>query len=289
GGGVIGCEYASIFASLGTRCTIVEGRDSILGFLDGEINALLTKQLRALGCELLFNREVVEVGRHDGVLHCQLSDGTDLTCERLLFAGGRAGNTRKLGLDRIGAAADARGLLHVDEQFRVAGVAGGRVYAAGDVIGFPALASVAMEQGRVAACHAFGIEYKQKVASQFPYGLYTIPEVSMIGETEESAKKKGIDYEVGRARYGDNARGQIVGDVNGLVKLVFDARDKKLLGVHIIGERATELVHTGAQAMHFGGTIDDFIDQIFNFPTLSNLYKYAAYDGLGRLARRSSL
>jgi len=289
GGGVIGCEYASIFASLGTRCTIVEGRDSILGFLDGEINALLTKQLRALGCELLFKREVVEVGRHDGVLHCQLSDGTDLTCERLLFAGGRAGNTRKLGLDRIGAAADARGLLHVDDQFRVAGVAGGRVYAAGDVIGFPALASVAMEQGRVAACHAFGIEYKQKVASQFPYGLYTIPEVSMIGETEESAKKKGLDYEVGRARYGDNARGQIVGDVNGLVKLVFDARDKKLLGVHIIGERATELVHTGAAVMHFSGSIDDFIEQVFNFPTLGELFKYAAYDGLGRIRQREKV
>ena len=148
------------------------------------------------------------------MLHCRLSDGTDLECERLLFAGGRAGNTRGLGLERIGAAADARGLLKIDEHFRVAGVAGGRIYAAGDVIGFPALASVAMEQGRVAACHAFGIEYKQKVASQFPYGLYTIPEVSMIGETEESAKKKGIDYEVGRARYGDNARGQIVGDVD---------------------------------------------------------------------------
>ncbi len=286
GGGVIGCEYASIFAALGTKCTIVEGRDQILGFLDGELNALLTAQLRSLGCDLLFKREVVEVGRRGGQLHCRLSDGTDLECERLLFAGGRAGNTRTLGLDRIGAAADARGLLRVDDSFRVAGVAGGRVYAAGDVIGFPALASVAMEQGRVAACHAFGIEYKQRVASQFPYGLYTIPEVSMIGETEESAKKKGLDFEIGRARYGDNARGQIVGDVHGMVKLLFDARDKKLLGVHIIGERATELVHIGAAVMHFGGRIDDFIDQVFNFPTLGEMFKYAAYDGLGRLQKR---
>ncbi len=288
GGGVIGCEYASIFAALGTRCTIVEGREQILGFLDGEVNQLLTAQLNKLGVQTLFKREVVEVGRRDGVLHCRLSDGTDLACERLLFAGGRAGNTRGLGLDRIGAAADARGLLKVDDKFRVAGVAGGRVYAAGDVIGFPALASVAMEQGRVAACHAFGIEYKQKVASQFPYGLYTIPEVSMIGETEESAKKKGLDYEVGRARYGDNARGQIVGDPDGLLKLVFDARDKKLLGVHIVGERATELVHIGQAVMHFSGRIDDFIDQVFNFPTLGELFKYAAYDGLGRLSRRAS-
>jgi NAD(P) transhydrogenase len=289
GGGVIGCEYASIFAALGTRCTIVEGREQILGFLDGEVNQLLTQQLRALGCDLLFQREVVDVGRKDGALHCRLSDGTDLTCERLLFAGGRAGNTRSLGLDRVGAAADARGLLKVDEHFRVLGVPGGRIYAAGDVIGFPALASVAMEQGRVATCHAFDIAYKQKVASQFPYGLYTIPEVSMIGETEESARKKGLDVEVGRARYGDNARGQIVGDVHGLTKLVFDARDKRLLGVHIIGERATELVHIGAAVMHFGGSIDDFIDQVFNFPTLGEMYKYAAYDGLGRLQKRNKI
>jgi NAD(P) transhydrogenase len=287
GGGVIGCEYASIFAALGTRCTIVEGRAQILGFLDGEVNALLTEQLRALGCEILLEREVVEVGRgEDRKLHCRLSDGTDLACGRLLFAGGRAGNTRRLGLGRIGAQADARGLLHCDEHFRVLGVPGGRVYAAGDVVGFPALASVAMEQGRVAACHAFGFEYKQRVASQFPYGLYTIPEVSMIGESEESAKKKGIDYEVGRARFCDNARGQIVGAVHGLTKLVFDAGDRKLLGVHILGDRATELVHIGASVLHFGGRVDDFIDMVFNFPTLSDTFKYAAYDGLGRVQHR---
>jgi NAD(P) transhydrogenase len=287
GGGVIGCEYASIFAALGTRCTIVEGRDAILGFLDGEVNQLLTEQLRALGCQLLLKKEVVEVGRSGGKLHCRLADGTDLVSERLLFAGGRAGNTVGLGLGRIGAPPDARGLLRCDEHFRVVGARGGRVYAAGDVIGFPALASVAMEQGRVAACHAFGIEYKQKVASQFPYGLYTIPEVSMIGETEESAKKKGIDCEIGRARYRDNARGQIIGDLNGLVKLVFAAADRKLLGVHVLGERATELVHIGAAVMHFDGRIDDFIDQVFNFPTLGELFKYAAYDGLGRLQKRA--
>ncbi|MDB4967697.1 MAG: Soluble pyridine nucleotide transhydrogenase [Myxococcales bacterium] len=289
GGGVIGCEYASIFAALGTRCVIIEGRDQILGFLDGEVNQLLTEELRGLGCEILFKREVVEVGRSGGKLHCRLSDGSDLECERLLFAGGRAGNTRTLGLQRVNAVADARGLLKIDEHFRVAGVASGRVYAAGDVIGFPALASVAMEQGRVAVCHAFGFEYKQKVASQFPYGLYTIPEVSMIGETEESAKKKGLDFEVGRARYADNARGQIVGDVSGLTKLIFDAKDKKLLGVHIIGERATELIHIGAAVMHFGGRIDDFIEQVFNFPTLGEMYKYAAYDGLGRLHARNKV
>jgi NAD(P) transhydrogenase len=288
GGGVIGCEYGSIFAALGTRITIVEGRDQILGFLDGEVNHVLSEQLGKLGCEILLRKEVVAVGREHGKLTCTLGDGRVLECERLLFAGGRAGNTRGLGLDRLGIHPDSRGLLHVDPHFRVPGPKDGRVYAAGDVIGFPALASVAMEQGRVAACHAFDIKYKTKVATQFPYGLYTIPEVSTVGETEESAKQKGIDYEIGRAWYRDNARGQIVGDLDGLVKLVFEARGKKLIGVHIVGERATELVHIGMQVMHFGGTIDDFIDQVFNFPTLGELFKYAAYDGLGRLARRST-
>jgi NAD(P) transhydrogenase len=287
GGGVIGCEYGSIFAALGTHVTIVEGRDSILGFLDVEVNQVLATQLTKLGCQILLKKEVVDVGRRAGALHVGFSDGHDLVCDRLLFAGGRAGNTRSLGLERIGVTPDARGLLKCDPHFRVEGTKDGRIYSAGDVIGFPALASVAMEQGRVAACHAFDIKYKTRVASQFPYGLYTIPEVSMIGETEESAKKKGIDYEVGTAMYRDNARGQICGDLEGMVKLVFAAADKKLLGVHVVGERATELVHIGQAVIHFGGTIDDFIDQVFNFPTLGELYKYAAYDGLGRLQRRA--
>jgi NAD(P) transhydrogenase len=288
GGGVIGCEYASLFAALGTKCTIVEGRDQILGFLDNEVNHILTDQLRALGCEVLLKKEVVEVGRNNGRLFCRLGDGRVLDCERLLFAGGRAGNTQQLGLPQIGVQPDPRGLLKCNEHYQVGGTKDGRLYAAGDVIGFPALASVAMEQGRVAACHAFDFGYKTRVASQFPYGLYTIPEVSMIGETEESAKKKGLDVEIGRAFYRDNARGQIVGDLEGLLKLVFDAKTKKLLGVHIIGERATELVHIGQAVLHLGGGIDDFIAQVFNFPTLAEMYKYAAYDGLGRLVRRAA-
>jgi len=287
GGGVIGCEYASLFAALGTKCTVIEGRDQILGFLDGEVNALLTEQLRALGIDVVLKRNVVEVGRRDGQIAVTLDDGRVISGERLLFAGGRAGNTRRLGLERIGVTPDARGLLKVNASYQVPGPKDGRIYAAGDVVGFPALASVAMEQGRVAACHAFDLRYKQKVAEQFPYGLYTIPEVSMIGETEESARKKGIDVEVGRAHYRQNARGQIVGDTEGMVKLVFDAKDKRLLGVHILGERATELVHVGGTVIHFGGTIDDFIEQVFNFPTLTEAYKYAAYDGLGRLRKRA--
>ena len=288
GGGVIGCEYGSLFAALGTKVTIIEGRDQILGFLDGEINRLLHFQLQKLGCEILLQTTVSSIARHGDGLVLTLHDGRELGCQRVLFAGGRAGNTRSLGLDRIGVQVDSRGLLKTDAQGRLAGTASGRVFAAGDVVGFPSLASVAMEQGRVAACHAFGFQYKQRVAENFPYGLYTLPEVSMIGETEESCRQKGIDYEVGRASYRGNARGQIVGDLEGVVKLIFAVEDKRLLGVHILGERATELIHIGQAVLHFGGTIDDFIDQVFNFPTLSELYKYAAYDGLGRKARRAT-
>jgi NAD(P) transhydrogenase len=287
GGGVIGCEYGSIFAALGTNVTIVEGRDQILGFLDNEVNQVLAAQLTHLGCQILLRKEVVEVGRKNGVLRVVFSDGHELVCDRLLFAGGRAGNTRSLGMDRLDVQVTDRGQLKVDQHYRVVGARGGRIYAAGDVIGFPSLASVAMEQGRVAACHAFEIKYKQQVAEMFPYGLYTIPEVSMVGETEATAKKKGIDYETGRAFYKDNARGQICGDLDGMVKLIFEAATKKLIGVHVVGERATELVHIGQAVMHFDGSIDDFIEQVFNFPTLGELYKYAAYDGLGRLQRRA--
>ena len=287
GGGVIGCEYASIFAALGTRCTIVEGREQILGFLDGEVNRVLATQLERLGVELVLGKSVVDVGRKGGQLTCTLDDGRLYECERLLFAGGRAGNTHGLGLGRVGIRPDARGLLKCNEHFQVEGQKGGRIYAAGDVVGWPALASTSMEQGRVAACHAFGITYKTKVSSQFPYGLYTIPECSMIGETEESAKKKGIDYEIGKAAYRDNARGQIVGDTEGLLKLVFRAGDKRLIGCHVVGERATELVHVAQAVMHFEGRLDDFIEQVFNFPTLGELFKYAAYDALGRLSRRA--
>jgi NAD(P) transhydrogenase len=288
GGGVIGCEYGSMFAALGCDVTLVEGRDAILGFLDSEVNHLLAERMREIGVEIVLKRQVLEVARKNGVLHCVLDDGRDLACERLLFAGGRAGNSQGLGLDRVGVPIDPRGLIKVDEHYRVIGAKGGRIYAAGDVIGFPALASVAMEQGRVAMCSAFDLKFKTRVAPLFPYGLYTIPEVSMVGETEESATKKGLQFEVGRARYRDNARGQIVGDTSGLVKLLFTVPDKKIIGVHVLGERATELVHTGMAAMHYGGKIDDFIDMVFNFPTLGELFKYAAYDGLGKLARRAA-
>ena len=288
GAGVIGCEYATIFAPLGVQVTLVEPRAQMLPFLDQEISGLLVAKLAEIGVKLITKAEAKAVVKDvDGLIHTTLSTGEGLVSEKLLYAAGRNGNTRGLGLETIGVETDKRGLLKVDEHFRVAGARGGRVYAAGDVIGFPALASVSMEQGRVAVCHAFELKYKTKVSEHLPYGIYTIPEVSMIGETEESCRVKEIDYVVGRARYKDNARAQIVGDADGLIKLVVRASDQVLLGVHIIGERATELVHVGQMVIHAGGSIDTFIYEVFNYPTLSEMYKYAAYDALGALARRT--
>jgi NAD(P) transhydrogenase len=179
---------------------------------------------------------------------------------------------------------DAKGRILINEHFQTSAA---HVYAAGDVIGSPALASVSMEQGRVAMCHAFDLDYKTKVSDLTPFGVYTIPEISMAGATEDQLTKAGVHFEVGRARHENNARGQITGERDGLLKLLFEVPSKKLLGVHIIGEGATELIHIGQMVMTAGGSIDVFIDSVFNFPTLSELYKYAAYDGLGRLARHS--
>ena len=201
--------------------------------------------------------------------------------ETALFAAGRRGAVDGLNLERAGLALNKRGYIEVN-QFYQTGVA--HIYAAGDVIGFPALASTSMEQGRVAVCHAFGFQYKQRLASMLPMGIYTIPEISAVGESEESCREKGIEYEVGRARYSNNARGLITGDTSGLLKLIFRRADRQLLGVHIIGENATELIHLGMMVLETGGKLDAFIELVFNYPTLSETYKYAAYDGLGNLA-----
>jgi NAD(P) transhydrogenase len=284
GGGVIGCEYASIFAALGmTKVTIVEGRDRLLGFLDREIGDRLTAAFQRIGIDVYVNDQVVKYEKPgDRGVRVTLKSGTVLEADRLLVAAGRQGNVKGLGLEELGVKTDPRGRILVDAHF-VTSVPS--VYAAGDVVGWPSLASTSMEQGRVAMCHAFGLGYKTEVAPQFPYGLYTIPEVSTVGDSEEDARKKGLDVEVGRASYVDNARGQIINDPDGLVKLVFERSTKKLLGVHILGERATELIHVGQAVLSFGGTIDWFIQNVFNYPTLTESYKYAAYDGLGRVAK----
>jgi NAD(P) transhydrogenase len=289
GGGVIGCEYASIFAALGTKVTLIEGRDRLLGFLDGELSAALKIALERMGTEVLLGDAVEKIWRQDGLetnaLRLELKSGRVLKDDKVLFSAGRQGNTAGLGLEAAGVAYDERGKIPVNEHFMTNVTS---VYAVGDVIGFPALAATAMEQGRVAACHAFGIPFKKEVAKLFPYGIYTVPEISMIGATEEELKAKGTPYEVGRSRYENNARGQITGDPDGFVKLVFEPDSKKILGAHVIGGGATELVHIPQMVMQHGGGLDDFLDAVFNFPTLSECFKYAAYDGLQRLASRDA-
>lgn len=281
GGGVIGCEYASIFMALGVKVTLVDGRDRLLPFLDSEISDCLRERLQELGMNFWFNERPVKVENSPAGAKLTMKSGKVLETEAALFAAGRRAAVDGLALEKAGLAVNDRGYIAVDENFRTVVP---NIYAAGDVIGFPALASTSMEQGRVAVCHAFGFQYKQRVASMLPMGIYTIPEISAAGETEDSCKEKKIDYCVGRAHYANNARGHICGDTSGLLKIIFSPVDKKLLGLSIIGETATELVHIGMMVLDNGLTINEFIDQVFNYPTLSEMFKYAAYDGLGNLS-----
>jgi NAD(P) transhydrogenase len=281
GGGVIGCEYASIFMALGVAVTLVDGRDTLLPFLDAEISEKLRERFASLGMQFWFNERPVKVENSATGARLTMKSGRVLETEAALFAAGRRAAVDGLELQKAGLSINDRGYIPVDENYRTAVP---NIYAAGDVIGFPALASTSMEQGRVAVCDAFALKYKQRVASLLPMGIYTIPEISAAGETEASCQEKKIDYVVGRAHYANNARGHIAGDTAGLLKLIFARADKKLLGVSIIGENATELIHIGMMVLDNGLTIDEFIEQVFNYPTLSETYKYAAYDGLGNLA-----
>ena len=281
GGGVIGCEYASIFMALGVQVTLVDGRDRLLPFLDAEIAERLRGRLAGLGMQFWFNERPVKVQSTASGADLTMKSGKVLQTEAALFAAGRRAAVDGLGLEKAGLSLNDRGYMSVDENYRTTVP---HIYAAGDVIGFPALTSTSMEQGRVAVCHAFGFAYKQRVASMLPMGVYTIPEISAAGETEESCREKKIDYCVGRALYANNARGHIIGDTAGMLKLIFACADKKLLGISMIGESATELIHIGMSVLDRNLTIDEFIQQVFNYPTLSETYKYAAYDGLGNLA-----
>ena len=284
GGGAVGCEYASIFTALGADVTLVDTADRVLPFMDEEISGLLAETFERMGMQMRLGGGVATVDRADEGLRVRVADGEVLRPEQLLFAAGRSGNTEGLGLEELGAELDARGRVKVDEFFRTS-VEG--VYAAGDVIGPPALASVSMEQGRVAACHAFGIPFKETVDPLPPFAVYSIPEAAMVGITEEAARAQGVDHEVGRGWFAGNSRATISGFTEGLVKLVFRREDKILLGVHILGEGASELIHTGQAVIHAGGTIDRFIHTTFCAPTRSEAYKYAAYDGLQRLSGRT--
>ena len=283
GGGVIGLEYGSIFATLGIRVTLIERDPRLLDFVDSELIDTLVYHLRQKRVTLRLNEEVTwmepfddERGEH---VRIRLASGKQIVSDAALYSIGRTGATESLKLDAVGLEADGRGRLAVNETYQTTV---DNIYAVGDVIGFPNLASTSSEQGRLASCHAFGLSAKS-VPGLFPYGIYTIPEISMVGRTEEDLTEDVVPYEVGRAQYREIARGQIIGDDTGLLKLLFHTQTRKLLGVHIIGEGASELVHIGQAVLAFGGTIDYFVDAVFNYPTLAECYKTAALDGINRL------
>jgi NAD(P) transhydrogenase len=278
GGGVIGCEYAAMFAAMRVSVTLIEGRPKLLPFLDLEMGDRLRGAMSGLGVTFRLETQTKSVVRRgtDGI-DVELATGEHIVCEKLLVASGRTGRTAELNLAAVGVTPDKRGYLTVDDTYRTTAP---NIYAAGDVVGFPALASTSMDQARIAVCHAFGFTYKKPLSHLLPYGVYTIPEVSCVGFSEEQAKEKKLDYVVGRAFYRDNARGKIIGDKDGVIKLIFDKADRKLIGCHCIGDRASELVHIGQAVITLGGTIDTFIDMVFNYPTLAEMFKYAAYDAL---------
>jgi NAD(P) transhydrogenase len=277
GGGVIGTEYASIFTALGIQVTLIATRDRIIPFADSEITERLTDRLRGLGLNFIFNERMTKIEpRGDHVL-LTLEKGGLHDFEVALIAAGRESNVKELGLEKVGVELGKRGLILVNENYQTNIP---NIYAAGDVIGFPALASTSMEQARAAIVHAFNLEYKERLSPFFPLAVYAIPEISSVGFTEDECKEKNIPCLVGRAYYKDNSRGQIIGDMSGMVKLIFSHVDKKLLGAHIIGEQASELIHIASHVMMANGTIDAFIEAVYNYPTLADSYQYAAYDGL---------
>jgi NAD(P) transhydrogenase len=270
GAGVIGSEYASIFAALGVRVTLIDQRSRLLPFVDSEIVDTLAYHLRENRVTLRLGESVREIevdngAANGGRVKLHLESGKHIVAEKALYSVGRTGATSRLALNECGLCCDQRGRLKVDEHYctEVTGI-----YAVGDVIGFPALASTSMEQGRLAVCHGFGIPARS-VPALFPYGIYAVPEISMVGKTEEELTQEGVAYEVGKAHYREIARGQIIGDTTGLLKLIFHSETRRLLGVHIIGEGASELIHIGQAVLAFEGTIDYFIDTVFNYPTLA--------------------
>lgn len=283
GAGVIGCEYASMFATLGVRVTLIDKRPKLLPFIDEEMSDALTYHLRENRVTMRLGEEVSGIEQiedeHGPRVRINLASGKQIITERALYSIGRTGNTSRLNLESAGLKPDDRGRLKVNGNYQTEVP---HIYAMGDVIGFPSLASTSMEQGRIAVCHAFG-QQADSVPELFPYGIYTIPEISMVGKNEEELTKEGVSYEIGKARYKEIARGQIIGDSTGLLKLIFNCKDRKLLAVHIIGEGASELVHIGQAVIAFGGTIDYFIDTVFNYPTLAEGYKTAAFDGINRI------
>lgn len=281
GGGVVGLEYASFMAALGALVTVIDQRPVILDFVDRQIVEALSYHLRLLGVTFRLAEKVTHVGIdpvRDRVF-AELESGKKVRGDALVYAVGRRANGDQLHLEAAGLAADSRGRLKVNEFFQT-DVA--HIYAAGDIIGFPALASTSMEQGRLAACHMFGIPFEH-TSDLFPYGIYTIPEISMVGQTEETLSSNRVPYEVGIARYSELAKSMMLGDEAGMLKLIFDPETHKLLGVHALGQRATEIIHIGQAVLFYGGSMEYFRDMVFNYPTLAEAYKVAAFNGLNKL------
>jgi NAD(P) transhydrogenase len=280
GGGVIGTEYASMFAALGVEVTLIDRRPRLLEFVDGEISEALAFKMRDMNCTLRFGEDVASITvERPGRAVATLKSGKTVVSDLLLYALGRAGAIGDLNLPAAGLSADEHGHIPVDANYRTAVP---HIFAAGDVIGFPSLASTSMEQGRIAACAAFGVP-ATSMPHLYPYGIYSVPEISMVGPTEEDLTKQGVPYEVGIARYREIARGAILGDAYGLLKILFHRETRKFLAVHIIGTAATELVHIGQAVLAFGGTIDYFVDNVFNYPTFAECYKVAALDGYNKI------
>ena len=289
GGGVIGTEYGSMLQALGVKVTLIEGRNKLLGFVDGEIGEALQYHLRQSGMTLRFNEQVVKVERMTApaqssanageLVEATLESGKVLRAETLLYATGRQGCTVELNLAAVGLSADARGRIAVNKQYQTTQP---HIYAAGDVIGFPALASTSAEQGRLSACHMF--KYPSRTTPElFPFGIYAIPEISQVGWTEDQLTEQDVPYESGVANYREIARGQLVGDQIGMLKLLIHQETRHVLGVHCLGTGATEIVHIGQAVMALNGTVDYFIDTVFNYPTFAECYKVAALNAVNKL------
>ncbi len=281
GGGVIGTEYGSMFAALGIHVTIVDQRKRLLGFVDEEIIENFHYQMRSMDVRLRLGEEVEScTTREDNQVVTILKSGKVIVSDCVLYSAGRVSATSDLGLEKVGLSADERGKLSVNEHFQTAVE---HVYAAGDVIGFPALASTSARQGRLASCHAFGIKEESSADLPLPFGIYAIPEISYVGKNEEELTNQGVPYETGIARYREIARGQLLGDENGMLKVLFHRTTGEVLGVHIIGEYATELIHIGQAVMALKGGLSYLRDAVFNYPTLAECYKVAALDGYNKL------
>ncbi|HMF03931.1 MAG TPA: Si-specific NAD(P)(+) transhydrogenase [Acidimicrobiia bacterium] len=285
GAGVIGIEYASVFAALGTKVTVVETRPTMLDFCDEQVVEALRYHLRDLSVTFRFGDTVAAVDTHAEGTLTTLASGKKIAADTVVYSAGRQGATEALALEAAGLAADERGRIKVDESFRTEVE---HIYAVGDVIGFPALAATSMEQGRRAAYNACG-EPTHRLDELYPIGIYTIPEISFVGRTERDLTDAQVPYEVGLARYRELARGQIVGDSYGLLKLLVAADDRRILGVHVFGTAATEIVHLGQALMATGGTVDYLVDAVFNYPTLTEAYKVAALDATNKLRTLSRL